>query len=103
MYSAFMSHRCVCPQEQVLLLLYRVCTGTVHKKYFVIFPSLPHRSCLLSSQSSLAPVHQRAASQVVVLGDTCDASTMAPLARDADVVIHEATNAFLLPMDQVSR
>lgn len=39
--------------------------------------------------------------QVVVLGDTCDAGSMVPLALGADVVVHEATNTFLSPQDQV--
>lgn len=31
--------------------------------------------------------------KVCVLGDTCDSSAVAPLATEADVVVHEATNA----------
>ena len=33
--------------------------------------------------------------KVVVCGDTADASHNAPLAMDCDVLVHEATNAFL--------
>ncbi|CAN0186320.1 unnamed protein product [Discosporangium mesarthrocarpum] len=35
------------------------------------------------------------------MGDTCDASRMLPLCQGVDVVVHEATNAYLLPADQV--
>lgn len=29
--------------------------------------------------------------RIVMLGDTCDSQQMAPLCRDADVIVHETT------------
>eukprot|EP00293_Proteomonas_sulcata_P021035 CAMPEP_0184316370 /NCGR_PEP_ID=MMETSP1049-20130417/89619_1 /TAXON_ID=77928 /ORGANISM="Proteomonas sulcata, Strain CCMP704" /LENGTH=209 /DNA_ID=CAMNT_0026635311 /DNA_START=240 /DNA_END=869 /DNA_ORIENTATION=- len=37
--------------------------------------------------------------KVVILGDTCDAQEMVPMAQEADVVVHEATNAWIPFLD----
>ena len=46
----------------------------------------------LPSSSFLAP--SLPGRRVVVMGDTCSGELIAPLAQDADVLIHEATNAW---------
>jgi ribonuclease Z len=38
--------------------------------------------------------------KVVFMGDTCSGDLMAPIAEDADLLIHEATNAWIKEFDQ---
>ena len=52
---------------------------------------------VLRGSEAVAPA--RRGRKIVVCGDTSDASAMVPLAMDADVLVHEATNSFLLPFD----
>ncbi|CAM9487862.1 unnamed protein product, partial [Hapterophycus canaliculatus] len=60
--------------------------------------TLPGTNIAINSADYVgAPVKGR---KVVILGDTCDAGSMVPLAIGADVVIHEATNTLLPPLDQ---
>ena len=53
-------------------------------------PSLLTPRVQISPSDVLAPA--RPGRRVVILGDTCDSSDMIPIARGADLVVHEATN-----------
>jgi ribonuclease Z len=54
--------------------------------------ALPDGSVLRGSEVLGAARRGR---KVAILGDNCDATLLVPLARGADLVIHEATNAYL--------
>lgn len=58
--------------------------------------TFPDGTVVHQSDAVMAPRQGR---KVVICGDTSDASALAGLAHDADLVVHEATNAFLHGID----
>lgn len=52
---------------------------------------------VLTQEDAVEP--QRQGRKVVICGDTCDSRALRKLAQDADLVIHEATNAYLEGLD----
>ncbi|KAH7097456.1 Metallo-hydrolase/oxidoreductase [Auriculariales sp. MPI-PUGE-AT-0066] len=59
-------------------------------------------SIMLPDGTELAPPSRRPGRKLAILGDTHDPSPIADLAQGADVLIHEATNAFL-PADETEQ
>lgn len=53
----------------------------------------------LPTGEKLVPPTPRPGRKVVILGDTSDPSKLIPLSQDANVVIHEATNAYIPELD----
>jgi ribonuclease Z len=78
--------------------------GRAYKKVYQDIKALrPGEVFSLPSGETIAAeevlVPAREGRKVVFLGDTCDAYGIAPHARGADVVVHEATNAWIPGLD----
>ena len=56
---------------------------------------------ILNADDILEP--PRAGRKVVLMGDTCSGDMIAPLAMDADLLIHEATNAWFREQVRLTR
>lgn len=53
----------------------------------------------LPTGEQLHPPPPRRGRKIVIMGDTSDSSKLIPLSQNADVVIHEATNAYIPELD----
>lgn len=86
-------------------------SGTVVEQYFQAIKAhgLPRstmsliqggKTVTLPTGEQLHPPQARPGRKVVILGDTNDPSKLCPLAQNATVVVHEATNAYIPDLDK---
>ncbi|KAF8351573.1 Metallo-hydrolase oxidoreductase [Amanita rubescens] len=60
-------------------------------------------SVTLADGTVLRGPERRKGRKIVILGDTYDPSPMLPLAEGADILVHEATNAYLPGIDSLTK
>src|SRR5579862_8334751 len=73
-------------------------TSWSSKKY--TFPGSKWNNRHTATGETLLPPPQRPGRKIVVLGDTSDASKLIKLSQNANVIIHEATNAYIPQLDK---